>query len=800
MAEPESPKRSETEQSQYLLSQLVILTIVVIGLVLIVIVYPRIRLPLHSQAQVTVPTLRSTATASLTPAPSLTPTPTRTLRYTLTPTLTLSPTPSPDPSQVPPTPGPPTLIPARPNPDNKVYSLESWSADDADLMVDYMEDYPHTLPEGARGDDLSEYYAAFTYAVTALQEALVRFPEAPQAEQWQWMLAQNLARTGDESAAQAYADLIARALNEGQVTFDHLPYWFESKANDLDLYSIELEPPEGFYNSALVQIEGPGSIFLWLLEGPGAYQVYPLVASFDPASPTPMRALLSDLTGDGSDEVIIFPAEDLVVKTRLLDNDAYLVPLPRIFDLSQAPAEEYTFQVGEDQVNLGIEFENRWSIQVDETNPDRLVFSGQAFPACPLKFEFVYQWNGSIMERTQTSYDVAADDNSIHTCQVLLGIAEEFWGPQATLNLIEKLEPYWPPTKTPDGTALTLVQSADLKDELQFKLGVNAALIGDLDRATRVLTGLANDPANPEGPWGPAAQQFLAVYQKPEDVYRACLQATACKPGDALAFLGTLLTKEDSSNPLAALTKWGVVPVASGYADFDREGSAERWVTVRHRPLEVLDFWILAETKDGPRAVRVDWVDVNRPIQQITALGDAPEEEFPAVIRLDNERLFSMKRQQGSLHPVIAWVKPEKFMNLFERELLAAEKDLMSGVDPAEIAKRLVNLETYPGLLCKPTWSCDRYYYLIGLAREMANLERQAVEAYLTLWRNYSRSPFTIMARLKLKGEGISLATPIPSGTPSPTPSPTPTITGTPPTPTPTIEIPYQDPYVEPYP
>ncbi len=224
------------------------------------------------------------------------------------------------------------------------------------------------------------------------------------------MLAQNLARTGDETAAQVYADLIARALNQEQTSFDHLPYWFESKASDLDLYSVELEPPEGFYNSALLQIEGPGSIFLWLLEGPGAYQVYPLAASFDPASPTPMRALLSDLTGDGSDEVIIFPAEDLVAKTQLLDNDAFLVPLPRIFDLTQVPAEEYSFQVGEDQINLGIEFANRWSIQVDEENPDRLVFSGQAFPACPLNFEFVYQWNGSIMERTQTSYDVAADE------------------------------------------------------------------------------------------------------------------------------------------------------------------------------------------------------------------------------------------------------------------------------------------------------------------------------------------------------------------------------------------------------
>ncbi len=327
---------------------------------------------------------------------------------------------------------------------------------------------------------------------------------------------------------------------------------------------------------------------------------------------------------------------------------------------------------------------------------------------------------------------------------------------------------------------------------MQFKLGTNAALTGDFERATSVLTKLAEKPANPEGPWGPAAQQFLASYQQPEDVYRACLQATACKPADALSYLGTRLTKADSANPLAKLREWGVLPVASGYADFDREGTAERWVTIRHRPLETLDFWILAETKDGPRAVRVDWVDVNRPIQQIASLGDAPEEELPAVIQLDSERLFSMKRQQGSLYPVISWLKPGKFMNRFERDLLAAEQDLMSGGDPAEIAKRLTNLATYPGLLCKPTWSCDRYYYLTGLAHEMANLERQAVEAYLTLWRNYSRSPFTTMARLKLKGEGISLATPIPL---TATPSPTPTITGTPATPTPTVEIPYWDPY-----
>jgi hypothetical protein len=106
----------------------------------------------------------------------------------------------------------------------------------------------------------------------------------------------------------------------------------------------------------------------------------------------------------------------------------------------------------------------------------------------------------------------------------------------------------------------------------------------------------------------------------------------------------------------------------------------------------------------------------------------------------------------------------------------------------------LLDLESYPGLICRNTWSCDPFYYFLGLSSELAGDERTAVEAYHRLWLDYSTSPYTTMARLKLFGEAYHTPTPTPTitptgtGTAQPTSafSPTPTITGTPPTATPT--------------
>jgi hypothetical protein len=116
----------------------------------------------------------------------------------------------------------------------------------------------------------------------------------------------------------------------------------------------------------------------------------------------------------------------------------------------------------------------------------------------------------------------------------------------------------------------------------------------------------------------------------------------------------------------------------------------------------------------------------------------------------------------------------------------------LGGEPPRQIQKELLDLQKFPGLLCQPTWTCDSYDYLLGLASELAGDAQKALDNYLTLWLNYSRSPFTTLARLKLEGAAVQ-PTSSPTATLPLTSSPTsagtlvPTVTGTPPTATPTV-------------
>jgi hypothetical protein len=99
------------------------------------------------------------------------------------------------------------------------------------------------------------------------------------------------------------------------------------------------------------------------------------------------------------------------------------------------------------------------------------------------------------------------------------------------------------------------------------------------------------------------------------------------------------------------------------------------------------------------------------------------------------------------------------------------------------VKKELLKLEKYPGLLCKGDWSCDPYYYLLGLSSELAGDENGAIDAYLRIWWDYSISPYTTIARLKMLGEAaLPSQTPTSTQTGSPIATGTPTVTGTPPT------------------
>jgi hypothetical protein len=160
------------------------------------------------------------------------------------------------------------------------------------------------------------------------------------------------------------------------------------------------------------------------------------------------------------------------------------------------------------------------------------------------------------------------------------------------------------------------------------------------------------------------------------------------------------------------------------------------------------------------------------------------KDQLPPIVTLNEEMAFTVERLPRTLEPYLRAVDlPKTFPDRFNQPLKAAIQDLLKGEDPQAIQKQLLGLQFSPGLLCRGTWTCDEYLYMLGLASELAGDQRTAIDTYLSLWRDYDKSPFTTMARLKLAG---FLFTPTPTLTPTSTPTlplaPTPTASGTAPT------------------
>jgi hypothetical protein len=229
------------------------------------------------------------------------------------------------------------------------------------------------------------------------------------------------------------------------------------------------------------------------------------------------------------------------------------------------------------------------------------------------------------------------------------------------------------------------------------------------------------------------------------------------------------MQRDDFPQALALLAQAGVGLRASGYFDMDGDDNREVWFTTRHRTGEKLQAWILAPYAGGIKAIPLGEIETNTP-----ELSYYDEKLLPPVVLINNARAIRMERLAGTLEPYLTYPElPQFYPDRFKEGYQPAMKALLSGGEPQEIQKTLRDLQTFPGLLCRGTWSCDEYYYILGLAAELAGDRPAAIEAYVQLWRDYSRSPFTTMARLKLVGVPPT-ATPIP---PSPTPQP---VTATP--------------------
>ncbi len=776
----------QTEQKKifnrkwFLILNLVLIIVCIGSLLLLIIIYPKVLSKNFADVGNDPSASRPMIEATSTPVPTFSPTYTKTPFPTLSPTVTPTPTHTLIPTLTPTPVGAPTLTPARALPLSGEYDLVRWSPEKADDMVKLMNDYPNTLTEAQRGEDNRAYYQAFEYAIIAQREGLLRYPDAPQAAEWNWGLAYNLARLGDPAAGSQYAALIVSALNQRETELPYLYTWFQQREPRLNLYMIELEPLSGYLGNYLLEIRGNGSSFVWLLQSSSGFRAYPLLTLFDFINKPRADWIVADLNGNTQD------GQEIAIYFSNLP-DEYRVNPPSVFNLSQIPPKELPFIPAQNLFNIGMQFENNWGVTPNLNGDNDLLFESNVFPACPVTIRQQYHWKDNFFGLISTEYKISQDLKTLSYCQLIVDHIAKIWGPEAAISVMTPLIEDWPPEKDIEGRSFAL----DAKDEWRFRLGIYFALTGDAETANQYLMDLVSNPTVFTSSWVRPAREFLEIYELPQDLYQACLQAEECNPSIAIQTLVEQISP--SEDVLNELRSYGVSTSSSGFFDFDDDEEAERWFTARYRSRSKLNFWILAAYSLGYQALFVEEVDSTSP--DLEVLEDIFIQEqalnFQPAILFDNQKAFSMQRIPDSQEPYLVEVALRKeYPNRFLAGLFEAENSLFSGVSPSKVQDELSNLAYYPGLLCKGTWSCDPYFYLLGLSSELAGDSRAAVEAYHRLWLDYSLSPYTTMARLKLSGGVYVSPTPTASltpytptqFTPTITETPSPTASGTPPT------------------
>lgn len=740
----------DSQHKNVLLMTLAAIGIIIFSLICILISYPVFLAPDPTLTATITNTRFPAALPSLTITPSFTPTITSTPRPTFSPTYSATPTQSltPSPTMIPQ--GPPTLTPAFPVSNNDVYGLTDWSPEKANALVEMIQYYPNTLLFGLEGENNEAFYDAFEYAVIPQRESILKFPKSPLSIQWRWDLAYNLTQTGNKEAGSQYSFLIESGLNRGETDIAGLKNWFQEREPRLELNLVELDAPSGYLASYLTEIRGGGSTFIWLLQSSSSYEATSLFSHHDFIHDIEGNWILSNLTDTSSrhDEVSIYYSNA---------EGQYDLQPPITFSLTEMPPNELPFMPANDIFKVGMEFRNYWSLKKEEAGGNNLNFNTVVFDVCPIRIELTYHWNGEIFEQKESKFQVEPLKDSLQYCKFLLDQAIKVWGPDAAIQIVEAILPDWPPPKDEEGN----LYPPDEKDELRFRLGVYYALTGNPGKSKEIMRNIIDDPIFPNSRWIEPAKKFLENYRIPDDLYQACLTTEFCIPAYALSYLISQLSTEDVRGDLKNINQWGVNVLSSGFFDFEGDKESERWFVVRHRPAEKPEFWILVPEIVGETAVLLGTVEglpptidyLDEAYVEENGIGDQP------VVYIDSNIAFRMRRVPGKYIPFIESVDLRKeFPNHFENKLDELEEALFHESDPDEVRKGLRNLQVWPGLLCKPFWTCDRYYYLLGLASELAGYDRDAVEAYLTLWRNYSKSPFTTMARMKLEGPGIQSA------------------------------------------
>jgi hypothetical protein len=643
-----------------------------------------------------------------------------------------------------------TLTPAVPAKYNDRYELKPWDLSQQGRTIALLK--ANTI---LRASDDSFRTLAYSEG-----EATLRFPQSLDATLWPWDRAYNLVRINDPVGIALYSDLIQSSISSGQARAIDLPTWFRTYETRLKLQVYPQPPQPGELGRELIEITGAGSAYLWLVENPTSTSVYPLINDIDFTQRHENAFVYGDLTGDTSPELVIY---------RRINAGVTLLIAPHIYDLSVSPPVELLLQ---DQVPVDFGLEPRLDVQVvsDSQGSNLLRVTFLLLPACPTYVTQEYTWNGNSFINTPLQFELVPVTGLEAYCEVVLDEASSGWGPEAAITIANSILDTWPPETDTQGHPYP----ADAYDQLRYRLGVLYALADQPADAIRIMTRIINTPIVPDSSWVASAQQFLRAYQEPEDLFGACQQAQFCNLRVALKTMVKKSTTDDPSQALGYLQTHGVTTRSSGLFDFDKDGQDERWMIIQPKSEVKLEFWILSRMRTGVQAVFVQVFEASETLPYY----HEPAGSIP-VIQLELHKGFIVKHLPDTQEAYIRWVDVEYARPTIIRDgYIQALNDLMDDADTMTIRDTLLALYNSPRFAgdCIAYSICDQFHYTLGLVYDLVGEQGSAIDQYLWVWRNYGKSSYAIMARLKLDYFPLPTytRTPIPTNTPISTRTPTP--------------------------
>jgi hypothetical protein len=698
------------------------------------------------------PIITHTPVSSYTPTTSstttLTPRSTWTLRPSSTATLTPSPTPTLTATLI------RTLTPATPAGINNWYELKPWD----------LTEQVRTIELQKANAILSQSDASFRALAYTEGEALLRFPRAVDASSWHWDRAYNFLRIKDSQGIKIYSDLIQSALITGQVRLTDLSAWFALYESRLVLNFLSVPPQPGELGRGVIEITGPGSAYLWLIEDPLGTKIFPLINDIDFTQPH-QNAFLYDQLSE-TPELVIY---------RQFTPGSTLMLLPHIFDLSISPPAELPIEQ-QVPVDFGLEPQTGVSVIHQSQSEDTLQVTNTLLPACPVHVTQEYQWSEHHFEVSPLKYDISPISSLAAYCETVLDVASNNWGPAPSIIIAQSMLKIWPPEKDIYGRSYP----AEAVDKLRYRLGVEYALHNQPSAAVAELSELVDTSDSPQSSWVILAEQFLRDYQAPGDLFSACQKALFCNLRDAFRMMVNMSSTTDFAQAITYLQSHAIVIQSSGIMDFNLDGQPERWLIIQPKSGAKLEFWILYKTQVQVQAAFVQLFEAGESLPFF----HQPAGEIP-VIQFELHQGFVFIYLPALNTAYVKWVDVEYSRPTFILDgYHQALEDLMAGADLSTVRDTLLSIYNSPRFAgdCIAFDICDQFHYTLALVYDLLKQSGDAIDQYLWVWRNYNKSPYAVMARLKLNYFPLPTytRTPVPSRTNVPTRTPTPTRTSTP--------------------